>query len=166
MKMKKTKTLCVVASAILSSLLITCLVAPLVALFAWLVLPLLRQWIPPFMLPPWLRVVSYLALGWFGWCFIRYSIHVIVDCYRGFFHNCYRPPQKAERAGIPPAMQEAQEWFIKLVCAVRVEDLYPEFASWLEADPAHRRAYRCMEHLWGLMRIANQPREPPLNLPR
>jgi ferric-dicitrate binding protein FerR (iron transport regulator) len=48
---------------------------------------------------------------------------------------------------------EAEEWFIKLIAAVRIEELWPDFTHWLEADPAHRPAFQAMERLWALLKF-------------
>jgi len=42
------------------------------------------------------------------------------------------------------------EWFVELMSAERIEDLWPDFIRWLDADPAHRRAFRALEVLWHL----------------
>ena len=43
---------------------------------------------------------------------------------------------------------EAARWLIELDTAEDTERLWPEFESWLQRDPEHRRAYVCTERTW------------------
>jgi ferric-dicitrate binding protein FerR (iron transport regulator) len=43
---------------------------------------------------------------------------------------------------------EAARWLIELDSAEDTERLWPEFESWLQRDPEHRRAYVRTERAW------------------
>jgi ferric-dicitrate binding protein FerR (iron transport regulator) len=48
----------------------------------------------------------------------------------------------------------ANEWYIKLIRAVDIDELWPDFTHWLQSDPAHRRAFRAVEVFWALIALA------------
>jgi len=39
-------------------------------------------------------------------------------------------------------------WFVELITAVDVNQLWPRFEKWLHRDPRNKRAYEAIEHAW------------------
>jgi ferric-dicitrate binding protein FerR (iron transport regulator) len=42
----------------------------------------------------------------------------------------------------------ATRWFINLMTAADVNELWPQFEEWLEQDASNRRAYEELERTW------------------